>query len=268
MATTPQVLVLRAPGTNCDVETAHAFELAGAEAKCVHVNRLLENAKLLADKQILCIPGGFSYGDDLGAGRIMAQQMRNALGDALYAFRDAGNCILGICNGFQVLLQTGLLVPDNFGAGATATLTLNDVGCYQDCWVDLEIVSERCVFLSGIQRLYLPVAHAEGKFVVRDEATLTALRENHQIALTYANPRGRSSTTVGFPANPNGSVANIAGICDDSGRVFGLMPHPERFIHRTQHPRWTRQELAEAGDGMQIFRNVVKHFAVSRVTAP
>jgi phosphoribosylformylglycinamidine synthase len=249
------------------VETVHAFEMAGADATCAHVNRLLEDATLLTGKQILCIPGGFSYGDDLGAGRILAQQMRHALGDSLHAFRDAGNCILGICNGFQVLLQTGLLVSDNYGAGATATLTLNDVGCYQDCWVDLEVASQRCVFLSEIRRIYLPVAHAEGKFVVRDEKTLAALRKNGQIVLTYTNPLDSTATSVSFPANPNGSVANIAGICDQSGRVFGLMPHPERFIHRTQHPRWTREALPEAGDGLQIFRNVVNHFTASRVTA-
>jgi phosphoribosylformylglycinamidine synthase len=263
MTNKPQVLILRAPGTNCDLETAYAFELAGARATCVHVNRVLEDPTLLDDQQILCIPGGFSYGDDLGAGRILAQRIRSALGDSLFAFRDAGNCILGICNGFQVLLQTGLLVSDNYGARATATLTLNDVACYQDRWVHLDVPHHRCVFLSGIQRMYLPVAHAEGKFVVRDEAILTALRVNEQIALTYANPGGSHSTSVDFPANPNGSVANIAGICDDSGRVFGLMPHPERFLHRTQHPRWTREELPEAGDGLQIFRNAVQYFAAT-----
>jgi phosphoribosylformylglycinamidine synthase I len=267
MTAKPQALVIRAPGTNCDFETARAFEMAGAEVTVAHVNRLIESASPLAGKQILCIPGGFSYGDDLGAGRIFAQQLRNRLGCALQTFRDAGNCILGICNGFQVLLQTGLLVAGNHGSSAVASLTRNDVGCYQDRWVHLEVANGRCVFLTNLQRMYLPVAHAEGKFVVRDDATLATLRENEQIALTYANRPDRVGKSVGYPANPNGSVAEIAGVCDETGRVFGLMPHPERFVHRTQHPRWTREDLPEAGDGLQIFRNVVNHFTARHAHA-
>ena len=193
--------------------------------------------------------------------------MRSFLGEALRGFRDAGNCVLGICNGFQVLLQTGLLLPDNFGATAKATLTINDVGFYQDRWVQLEVASEKCVFLSGIHQLYLPVAHAEGKFFAEDQAILTDLARNDQIALRYATPGQGDDGEVGFPANPNGSLDNIAGICDESGRVFGLMPHPERFVHRTQHPRWTREQLPEAGDGLQIFKNVVNYSANSRVSA-
>ncbi len=162
----PRVLVLRSPGTNCDIETAFAFEQSGAVAERIHVNRLVENPDLIRDYQILCIPGGFSYGDDLGAGRILAHQMRESLGDALLAFRDSGNCILGICNGFQVLLQTGLLLTDNFGETAQASLTLNDSGHYEDRWVHLQVTASHCIFLNGLQQLYLPVAHAEGKFVV------------------------------------------------------------------------------------------------------
>ncbi len=259
----PRVLVLRSPGTNCDLETAHAFELAGATVDRTHVNRLIEHPQILSDYQLLCIAGGFSYGDDLGAGRILAHQLRDALAGTLLAFRDQGHCILGICNGFQVLLQTGLLIPDNFGGSAQASLTLNDSGHYEDRWVHLEVSTSNSVFLSGIDRLYLPVAHAEGKFVVKDDRILQRLQQAGCVALTYANPPSAQSDLIDYPANPNGSMGHVAGLSDETGRVFGLMPHPERFVHRTQHPRWTRESLREAGDGLAIFQNAVRYFSAS-----
>jgi phosphoribosylformylglycinamidine synthase len=253
----PRVLVLRAPGSNCDIETAHAFERVGGRADRLHVNRLLEKPELLGDYQILCIPGGFSYGDDIAAGKVFAERLRNHLYEPMSKFREADKLILGICNGFQVLIKTGLLFPDLAGA-ADATLTWNDTGRYESHWVNLEVESRNCVFLRGLDHLYLPVAHAEGKFVFRSEAEQRQLSSQHQIALRYVGRSGEAA--AGYPWNPNGSQLNVAGICDPTGRVFGLMPHPERHIDPTHHPRWTREGLQPEGDGLAIFRNAVAYF--------
>ena len=255
----PRVLILRAPGTNCDLETAFAFERAGASARRVHVSALRESPRLVDEFQILCIPGGFSYGDDLGAGRIFASQLRHFLADRMEAFRQADKLVLGICNGFQVLIQTGMLLPRG-DATPLATLTDNDSGVFQDRWVELRVASRKCVLLAGIERLYLPVAHAEGKFAARDEATLRQLDEAGQLVLRYARLDGRTDAAVPFPDNPNGAQADVAGICDATGRVLGLMPHPERFIDPTQHPRWTREPMRDVGDGFAIFQNAVRYF--------
>lgn len=245
----PNVLILRAPGTNCDAETAFAFQQAGATTEILHINRLLENPGLFERFQILCVPGGFSYGDDLGAGRIFGNQIQHHLADALAAFKDADKLMLGICNGFQVLMKSPVLLPPDSQDGPAATLTLNDSGRYHDCWVRLETHGAKSVFLRGIERMYLPVAHAEGKFVARDEATLNQLEAAGQLVLRYADGD-----------NPNGAMANVAGVCDTTGRVLGLMPHPERHIDPTQHPRWTRGEAGPVGDGLQLFRNAVEYF--------
>jgi phosphoribosylformylglycinamidine synthase len=278
--TKPRVLVLRAPGTNCDAETAFAFEQAGAVAECVHVNRLLEDGRMLERYQILAVPGGFCYGDDVAAGKILASKLQHHLFDCLCEFHAAGNLLLGICNGFQVLLKSGILFADP-RAAPPATLTWNDHGRYEARWVTMRPEQTRCVFLRGIDTLYLPMAHAEGKFIVRDVATMRELEAQGQIALRYAIPspevaprvRMRSAVNAGssaseheptvipFPYNPNGSQGAVAGLCDPSGRAFGLMPHPERYVERTQHPRWTREILPETPDGMRIFRNAVEFFA-------
>ena len=262
----PKVLILRAPGTNCDQETAYAFELAGASAEFLHINRLMESPQQIADFQILCIPGGFSYGDDVGAGRILASQFIHHLGDVISEFREAGKLILGICNGFQVLLKTGLLIPQENDV-LPATLSWNDRGLYDCRWVNLTAGDSSCVFLRDVQELYLPVAHAEGRFSVRDRAVLQTLATQKQIVLRYALPpaqrngsTGNEAADVPYPYNPNGSIDHIAGICDPSGHVFGLMPHPERHIHGTQHPRWTREGLQAHPDGLQIFQNAVRYF--------
>jgi phosphoribosylformylglycinamidine synthase len=241
--------ILRAPGTNCDVETAHAFELAGAQADRVHVNRLLESPKLLEEYQILCLPGGFSYGDDIAAGRILGNQLRHHLGDAIQSFKVAGKLILGICNGFQILIKSGVLLPLNGERGALATLTWNESGRYIDRWVNLVVTSNKSPFFAGIERMYLPIAHAEGKFVPRDDQTLQKLEANGQLVLRYLNDD-----------NPNGAVANVAGLCDETGRICGLMPHPERHLAATQHPRWTREQPPEAGIGLRLFQNAVRYF--------
>ena len=262
----PRVLILRAPGTNCDQETAFAFGQAGAQAETLHVNRLLENPRQFAEYQILCIPGGFSYGDDLGAGRILASQMRGHLASELEQFKAEGKLILGICNGFQVLVHSGVLLvnqPSGRGQSSSppATLTRNDCGHFEDRWVQLQVSSDKCVFFSGIERMYLPVAHAEGKFVPRDASVLAQLRSAGQIALRYQSLDAKGLAAGRYPDNPNGAVDDVAAVCDETGRVCGLMPHPERYIDRTQHPRWTRGEASDPGDGLRVFRNAVAYFS-------
>jgi phosphoribosylformylglycinamidine synthase len=258
---TPRVLVLRAPGTNCDRETAYAFELAGGRADLVHINRLLENPKLALDYQIFCLPGGFSYGDDIAAGRILANQIRHHLQQSLAEFKAASKLILGVCNGLQVLIKSGVLLPDDDSNGPPVTLTWNDSGKFEDRWVHLSVTADDCVFLRGAGSLYLPVAHAEGKFVARDRQTLDRMEAEGHLALRYANPGGGANGDVPYPLNPNGSMANVAGVCDDTGRVLGLMPHPERHIDPTHHPRWTRGALKEEGNGLVVFENAVSYFA-------
>lgn len=262
----PRVLILRAPGTNCDQETAFAFQMAGGQPEVIHLNRLLENPSLGANYQILAIPGGFSYGDDISAGRIFGNQIRHHLRDCFEAFKAAGKLIIGICNGVQILVKSGVLLPDRADE-PIATLTLNDSGKFEDRWVNLRVVGDKCVFLRGIEQMYLPIAHAEGKFVARDEATLNRLDAGGQLVLRYTLVPGQKSEvsgqtsagTVPYPANPNGAQLNVAGLCDETGRVFGLMPHPERHIDPTHHPRWTR-EPHERGDGLAVFENAVRYF--------
>ncbi len=254
--TTPNVLILRAPGTNCDVETAHAFETAGARTESLHIRRVLENPSRLDDFQVLCLPGGFSYGDDVSAGRILGNEVRLHLADACRRFKEAGKLVLGICNGFQILMKTGLLDVED-AAGPTATLTLNDCGHFEARWVNLAVEPGECVFLQGMGSMELPVAHAEGKFVARDEHALNGLASAGRLVLRYTTAAGQSPAP--YPANPNGSMGDVAGLCDDSGRVLGLMPHPERFIDPTQHPRWTREKIA-SGAGLRIFENAVGYF--------
>ena len=255
IAAKPRVLVLRAPGTNCDEETAFAFEQAGGCAERIHIRQVLESPDVADQFQILCLPGGFSYGDDIAAGQILANQIRHNLRDIIERFREQGKLVLGICNGFQVLIKSGIL-----GSNGTvpATLTWNDCGRFEDRWVHLKVFGDKCPMLQGIDRMYLPIAHAEGKFVAQDASTLNALEENNQLALRYAN--SCESDDISYPANPNGSQAHVAGMCDETGRVFGLMPHPERHTDPTHHPRWTRGEAGERGDGVAVFENAVAYF--------
>lgn len=255
----PRVLILRAPGVNCDLETAHAFERAGGQTQPLHVRSLLERPGQIREFQILCLPGGFSYGDDLGAGRILGNKIRYQLADALAEFREAGKLILGICNGFQILMKSGILLADDPRLGPTATLTNNQSGKFEDRWIQLRVTSTKCVFFAGIESMYLPVAHAEGKFVPRDDRVLAQLEQNGQLVLRYAQEGVGGE--VPYPANPNGSIADVAAVCDTTGRVCGLMPHPERHIEPTQHPRWTRRnEQPAQGDGLRVFQNAVAYF--------
>jgi phosphoribosylformylglycinamidine synthase len=248
---TPRVLILRAPGANCDAEAQFAFEQAGAVAERVHINRLRESPAELQRYQILVVPGGFTYGDDVAAGKILGNQLAHFLGDALRRFRDADKLLLGICNGFQAILKAGLLLaPDE--EGPLATLAHNASGKFEDRWITLKAKPGRCPFLQGIDEVHVPVAHGEGRFLCREEWLLQGLEQSGQVVLRYSD-----ST---YPDNPNGSQGDVAGICDATGRVLGLMPHPERHVLPTQHPQWTRRGLAPECDGLKLFRNAVQFF--------
>ncbi len=266
----PRVCVLRAPGTNCDLETAYAFERAGAVADRVHLFRLLDDPGALDAYQILCIPGGFSYGDDVGAGVLFSQKLSRLLGDSLDRFLARDTLILGICNGFQVLLKAGLLPGGTAGRqppeDRDVTLTWNENGHYTALWVRLKNMSPQNVFLREIDEIELPIAHAEGRLAVRDSGVLATWKDNGLAALCYVPRSGNVdgdplNAVLGPPDNPNGSFANIAALSDASGRVLGMMPHPERFIDATQHPRWTRLNLTGDGDGLKLFTNAVAYFA-------
>ena len=255
---TPKAIVLRAAGVNCDRETEHALQLAGFEAERIHVFRIMENPEALKEFQFLVIPGGFSYGDDVAAGKILANQLLHRLADALNGFIADGKLMLGICNGFQVLIKSGLLPGGKVSpaeANRDATLCWNDSGKFEDRWIHLRAESDKCVFLPAGEQIALPIAHGEGKFVTRDEAVLQKLRDDDQIALRYVDADGKPGD---YPINPNGSVDDIAAICDPTGRVLGLMPHPERFVDVTHHPQWTRKKI-ERPDGCVFFQRAFEY---------
>jgi len=266
MAHTVRALVLTGNGTNCEREMAEACRLGGAdEVDIVHIYKLLGGETRLDDYDFLNLPGGFLDGDDLGSARANATRLRYAetlQGESLYEqicrFIAAGKLILGICNGFQLLVKLGL-IPDLAGSHEQeTTLTFNDSGRFEDRWVNLRVNEDSpCVFTRGIEKLYLPVRHGEGKFVVRDQGVLARLQEQQLVAVRYADIDARP--TMRYPANPNGSIDAVAGICDASGRVFGMMPHAEAFLHRTNHPRWTAEQLPEEGQGVALFRNAVEY---------
>jgi phosphoribosylformylglycinamidine synthase len=262
-------LVLTGFGLNCDLETAHALELAGAEAVRVHINALIDGDARLDDYQILAFGGGFSWGDDHGAGVLQAVRLRTNVGDQLRAFVESQRLVIGICNGFQTLVNLGLLPGfDGDYQTRSVALTFNDCGNFRDDWVTLKIdTRSSCVFTKGLDVIDLPIRHGEGKFVTAPDV-IARLEAHHQIAARYARPDGALAEGA-FPHNPNGSLDDIAGICDPTGRVFGLMPHPEGFNHWSNHPLWTRQAEVRRRSGqsalpegltpgVRIFRNAVE----------
>jgi len=262
----PQALIIRTAGTNCDRELAHAFELAGAATFSLHLNELIERPHLMEKADLIGFPGGFSYGDDIAAGRIYANRLRHHLTEPL---KEAIKCnvpIVGICNGFQVITKLGLL-PDPEAGRQTATLAENTSGRFTDKWVSL-VVPEHgvCIWTKGIEKLDLPIAHGEGRFVPESQESLRFWQTSGQIVLRYAkSPESgvqspESGESAPFPGNPNGSVDDIAGVCDPTGLVLGLMPHPERFTHATHHPhwpRWSTEQLAATPSGLRLFQNAV-----------
>ncbi len=253
----PRAIIFSGYGLNCEEETKFAFELAGARADIVHINDLVAKPRLLAQYQILAVPGGFSYGDDTGSGKAYANKLKNHLSAELAKFAEADKLGIGICNGFQVLTQAGLL---------PGALAVNDNTRYTVRWVDLKI-SSQSPWLKGLKTLSLPIAHGEGKFYA-DKRTLASLKKRGQIGLTYSS--GEICAYQNLPANPNGSLLNIAGITSRNGRILGLMPHPERAMFFTQLPNWPylKEKLRRAGQalpvdgpGIRIFKNAVEYFS-------
>lgn len=272
----PKALIIRAPGTNCEGELARAFTMAGATAQVVHLDALIADPAALEQADLIGLPGGFSYGDDVASGRIFALRLKKHLYPALRDAVARGCPVFAVCNGFQIAVQAGLLPGPTAGqqwpsepAEQEVSLTFNTGGRFIDKWIPVHAVENSvCIWTKGLQddfrdspdAMMLPIAHGEGRLVARDEAVLDRLRQNGQIALRYGSSF-RSATAATHPANPNGSTDDIVGICDISGRVFGLMPHPERYLDWTRHPFWTRLDSrTRQGDtpGLRMFRNAVE----------
>jgi phosphoribosylformylglycinamidine synthase I len=265
----PKAIILSGYGLNCEEETAFAFASAGAQADIVHINDLASNKKMLEKYQILAVPGGFSYGDDTGSGKAYANKLKNSLEESLKKFTEADKLIIGICNGFQILTQAGLL---------PGALTFNDNNRYTDRWVDLKMTasvgrhperSEGSIispWLKEIKTLSVPIAHGEGKFHVNSKDLTTLKRKNQIVGVYY---KGEICKYQDLPANPNGSLENIAMITSENGRILGTMPHPERAMFFTQLPNWPvlkeklsrdGKKLPTEGPGIQIFKNAVQYF--------
>ncbi len=274
----PKVLIITGDGLNCELETARAFELAGGTPDLVHIRDILDRSKKLAEFEILALIGGFSNGDHLGAGTVQASRFRHRLREDLQSFIAAGRPIIGICNGFQTLVKMGILPGGTSGSSSEkgadasavsepwrrlATIAVNDSGRFEDRWVHL-VLNRRspCIWTRGLQRLFVPVRHGEGKFTMTDPLLLEQLVQKQQVVARYATAEGEP--TDEYPDNPNGSLKAIAGICDPSGLIFGLMPHPEAYLSPYNHPSWTRgaalgRQLPAEGQGLAVFRNAV-HF--------
>jgi phosphoribosylformylglycinamidine (FGAM) synthase-like amidotransferase family enzyme len=262
-------IVVTGYGTNCEAEMAHGCRLGGSEVvDIVHITELIYGRRRLDDYHFLNLPGGFLDGDDLGAAKAGANRIQYAkvLGDGerlfeqILRFIGAGKLILGVCNGFQLMVKLGL-IPNLGGKDPQqeVTLTFNDSGRFEDRWVYLKVNPETpCVFTRNLKGVYLPVRHGEGKFIPKDDGVRAELKTRGRIVLQYSGP-GYQEPTLEYPLNPNGAVDAIAGVCDESGRLMGMMPHPEAYLHRTNHPRWTREELPEEGMGVAFFRNAVDH---------
>ena len=258
-----KVIILRTAGTNCDKETAYAFSKTGCEINLVHINQLFREEVKLDSFDILAIPGGFSYGDDISAGKILANELKYKLYKDIVCFARSCKPVIGICNGFQVLVKAGILPGfDIIDKRQMITLTYNDSGKFEDRWVYLDTGKVKksedskvspCIWTKNLPDIiYLPVAHGEGKFIAGDDEVLAKIEKERLVVFRYVSKDGKRSS---YPFNPNGSQNDIAGICNPLGNVLGMMPHPERYIIRYQHPRWTREDLHEQGVGLAIFKN-------------
>ncbi|HDP25010.1 MAG TPA: phosphoribosylformylglycinamidine synthase subunit PurQ [Deltaproteobacteria bacterium] len=263
-----KALVITGYGINCEMEMAYACTQAGACTDIAHISEIISGRFSLMDYHFLNLPGGFLDGDDLGSAQIGGLRFKHAtikttgrsIFDDLLSCIEAGMLVLGVCNGFQSLVKSGLLPGNPFGT-RRVSLTFNDSARFEDRWVNLAVNPDSpCVFTRGLERLCMPVRHGEGKFVCDSDETLQEIIEGNLNVLSYADHEHHQ--TMDYPSNPNGSVSSIAGICDASGRVFGLMPHPEAFIHATNHPTWTRMKrMSSRGDGVAIFENAVRYLA-------
>ncbi len=267
----PRVAVISGFGINCETETMAVFEMAGASADRIHVNRLVNGEVSLDDYHIMAVPGGFSFGDHLGSGRLMGNRLRFGLREQVSDFVRAGKPVIGICNGFQVLVKMGLLPGDDeVSLTQTASLALNDSGHYENRWATLEFDADSpCIWTKGITRMRVPVRHGEGKFVTDDRKLLDRWAESGQLVARYVDPvteyPGASDEVLPYPVSPNQSWRNIAGVCDPSGLVFGLMPHPEANHSTWLGATWTREDTEHGeGEGMAIFHNAVG-YAASRM---
>ncbi len=267
MARKVRSIVITGNGTNCEMEMAHACRLAGSDrVDIVHISELLYGERRLDDYDFLNLPGGFLDGDDLGSAKAGANRIIHArikgteekLSEQFFRFIGAGKLVLGVCNGFQLMVKLGLLPAfDGDYLDQAATLTFNDSGRFEDRWVYLKMNRRTsCVFTRGIEGMYLPVRHGEGKFITKNKSVLKRLHRQGQVVVQYSDA-DYAGPVMDYPRNPNGAEDAIAGICDETGRLFGLMPHPEAYLHRTNHPRWTRESLPEEGMGLAIFRNAV-----------
>lgn len=264
----PKAIILTGYGINSEEETAVCFRLAGAETEIVHINDLIEGEKNLSDYQILAFPGGFSYGDDTGSGNAVANKLKNNLNQQVLEFAQGDKLVIGICNGFQMLANLGLApaLEGKYGE-RQAALMHNNTARLQCRWVNTKVTSKKCIWTQNIDLIRMPISHGEGNFYT-DEKTLQSMEENDQIALKYVKADG-SPADGQFPENPNGSLADIAAICDPSGRIMGLMPHPERNNSFTNEENWplikeqfirAGKELPKEGEGLKIFRNGVQYF--------
>jgi len=264
-----KAIVISGNGTNCEMEMAHGCKLGGFDqVDIVHISELIYGERKLNDYHFLNLAGGFLDGDDLGAAKANANRIKHALVkdtkerlfDHILQFIEKGGLILGVCNGFQLMVKLGLLPGFSKDYDVQCvTLTFNDSGRFEDRWVYLKTNQESpCVFTRGVEEIYLPVRHGEGKFVVKDEGVLKRLHARSQVVMVYTRDDYKEQT-YDYPFNPNGSIDGIAGICDESGRLFGMMPHPEGYLHCTNHPRWTRECLPEEGVGVKIFRNAAEY---------